>query len=65
MTSDDAFTVPAGDSIPIMIGGDNGSGESSLNTTTGPSQGPVLVPLSADSGVPADDANAAAGIAVK
>jgi hypothetical protein len=65
MTSDDAFTVPAGDSVPIAIGGDNGSGESSSNTTAGPSQGPVLVPLSADSGVPADDANAAAGIAVK
>ncbi len=65
MTSDDAFTIPAGDFIPIVISGNNNSGESSLNTTAGPSQGPILVPLSANSGVPADNANAAAGITVK
>jgi hypothetical protein len=65
MTSDDALTLPAGDSVPITIGGGNGSGESSLNTTAGPSQEPVLVPLSANSGIPADSTDAAAGIATK
>ncbi len=60
-----ASAVAAPAVTPIAISGGNNSGEFSLNTIIRPFQELVLVPLSANSSISADSANAAAGIAIK